>query len=153
MKWGVFWIPHFFYVLLLGVNFDYLRVFIRNCSFLLGLKETSQRKEPPPRSPLKGGTNHSPTLVHTLRMTGIHKPVRTVVACAIALSNIFMARPAPSHHCSFYSFTSHIKATNVEYLIYWQHWFITIHYKELFATVPSHHSNKSSQATKSCNAQ
>src|SRR5574344_1381690 len=96
-------------------------VFIRSCPFLLGSKETDQRKEPPPRSPLKGGTNHSPSLVHSLRMTGIHKPVRTVVACAIALSNIFMARPAPSHHCSFYSFTSHIKATNVEYLIYWQH--------------------------------
>src|SRR5574344_3069772 len=79
-------------------------VFIRSCPFLLGSKETDQRKEPPPRSPLKGGTNHSPSLVHSLRMTGIHKPVRTVVACAIALSNIFMARPAPSHHCSSFSF-------------------------------------------------
>jgi hypothetical protein len=42
-------------------------VFIRRRVFLLSSKETSQRKEPPSRVPHMGDTNHSPSLVHTLR--------------------------------------------------------------------------------------
>ena len=89
-------------------------VFIRNCSFLLSskevqieyytkriysflqlrcsllyLKETDQRKEPPSRVPHMGDTNHSPSLVHSLRQFG-HSQVRlSVLRALMRYANMF----------------------------------------------------------------